>query len=274
MTALPHGTVTFAFTDIEGSTALMKRLGDGYIDVLAEHRRLVRGSFAAHDGTEIDSQGDAFFFAFTRASEAVAAAAEVQLAHASHAWAEGAAVRVRIGLHTGEPTLSADGYVGLDVVRAARLCSACRGGQVLLSQSTRALLGSALPDGVDVYPVGQRHLKDIEEPEVVYELGIAGVESSPAEPEPEAAIDERASDPERSFEESMEDWAEGLSTRIQRQVLSSLERSVGRLGGPAKPEGAPGRPPQGPAPREGLSGEIRAMVARALEGTPPKRDSG
>lgn len=180
-------------------------------------------------------------------------------------------MRVRIGLHTGEPTVSADGYVGLDVVRAARLCSSCRGGQVLLSQSTRALLGSALPDGVDVYPVGQRHLKDIDEPEVVYELEIAGVEASPEAPA--AEVEELPSGQEPSFDQRVEDWAEGLSTRIQRQVLSSLERSFGGFGGPPTPRREPGERPRGPAPRDGLSGEIRAMVARALEDGPPNRES-
>ena len=142
---------------------------------------------------------------------------------------------------------------------------------MLLSQTTRALLGSALPDGVDVYLVGQRHLKDIDEPEVVYELEIAGVEASPEEPA--AAVEEAPSERGSSFEQSVENWAEGLSTRIQRQVLSSLERSFGRVGGPPKMRNGPGERPRIPAPPDGLSGEIRAMVARALDDGPPKRKS-
>ena len=232
--ALPQGTVTFAFTDIEGSTALLKQLGERYVDVLSEHRRLVRESFTAHDGTEIDSQGDAFFFAFTRASDAVAGAVQAELVHAEHDWPDDAVVRVRIGLHTGEPTVSDAGYVGLDVVRAARLCATCRGGQVLLSSATRALLGAALPEGVGIFPVGQRQLKDIDEPEVVYELEIDGVEASPepaqtalsTRPEPEAPSERP------SFDQRMEDWAEDLSTRIEEQVAASLEKSLSWIPGP------------------------------------------
>ena len=233
MTALPHGTVTFAFTDIEGSTALLKQLGERYVDVLADHRRLVRESFTAHGGTEIDSQGDAFFFAFTRASNAVAGAVQAELVHATHAWPDDAVVRVRIGLHTGEPTVSDGGYVGLDVVRAARLCSTCRGGQVLLSASTRALLGSALPEGVGIFPVGQRQLKDIDEPEVVYELEIDGVEASP-EPTTPDARPERAPSERPSFDQRMEDWAETLTARIEEQVATTLERSLNRIPGQRK----------------------------------------
>jgi class 3 adenylate cyclase len=186
MANLPHGTVTFAFTDIEGSTGLLKRLGSsGYGEVLSVHRRLVRDAFTASDGVEIDTQGDAFFFAFPRARDAIAAAASVQRDHAAHEWPPGAAVRTRIGLHTGEPTISDEGYLGLDVVRAARLCGVCEGGHVLLSETTRALVGSSLPDGVSVFPVGERHLKDIDEPERVYELEIEGADFSP-----KAQIDE------------------------------------------------------------------------------------
>ena len=176
MPELPHGTVTFAFTDIEGSTALLKRLGDRYGDLLGAHRRLVRDAFAAFDGVEIDTQGDAFFFAFARARDAVAAATRVQRDHVSFEWPSGAVVRTRIGLHTGEPTIGEEGYLGLDVVRAARLCGVCEGGHVLLSEATRALVGTTLPEGVSVFPLGERNLKDIDEPERVYELEIEGVD--------------------------------------------------------------------------------------------------
>jgi hypothetical protein len=147
--------------------------------VLSAHRRLIREAFTAHDGVEIDTQGDAFFFAFPRARDAVAAAARVQRDHVEHAWPHDGVVRVRIGLHTGEPTISEEGYLGLDVVRAARLSAVAQGGHVLLSETTRALLGSKLPDGISVFPLGERHLKDIDEPERVYELEIAGVDVSP-----------------------------------------------------------------------------------------------
>jgi class 3 adenylate cyclase len=240
MRDLPHGTVTFAFTDIEGSTSLLKQLGDGYAAVLADHRRLVRESFGARGGVEIDTQGDAFFYAFPRARDAVAAAAATQKAHASHVWPAGATVRVRMGLHTGEPTVAEEGYVGLDVVRAARLCGACRGGQVLLSQATRMLTGTTLPAGVDVFPLGERHLKDIDEPEVVYELEIEGVtQTLPAEPTPAPTPDpdppEAPAAGDADFDQRIEDWARRLETGIQQQVMSSLESAFGRLGGEAPP---------------------------------------
>src|SRR5439155_10944751 len=190
MSALPAGTVTFVFTDIEGSTALVKQLGDRYGDVLTQHRRIVRETFGTAGGSEIDTQGDAFFYAFPRAREAVAAAVAVQRAHAEAEWPDGAAVRVRIGLHTGEPAVGEEGYHGIDVVRAARICTVGRGGHVLISETTRALVGSSLPEGVSVFPLGERQLKDIDEPERVYELEIEGLPAAPipvSEPEAPAA---------------------------------------------------------------------------------------
>ena len=117
MSELPRGTVTFAVTDVDGSTALLKRLGDGYGSVLVSHRRLVRDAFTGHDGAEIDIQGDAFFYAFVRARDAVAASAELQRSHLDHDWPVGSKVLVRVGLYTGEPTVGEEGYLGLDVVR-------------------------------------------------------------------------------------------------------------------------------------------------------------
>ena len=131
---LPAGVVTLLFTDIEGSTRLLRDLGEAYAETLAEHRRIVRGAVAAHGGAEVDTQGDAFFVAFARASDAVGAAADVQRALA------GGPIKVRMGLHTGEPRLTADGYVGVDVHRAARIAAVGHGGQVLLSQATRGLV--------------------------------------------------------------------------------------------------------------------------------------
>ncbi|HEX7195646.1 MAG TPA: adenylate/guanylate cyclase domain-containing protein, partial [Candidatus Limnocylindria bacterium] len=141
MPNLPSGTVTFVFSDIEGSTALLKQLGDErYAEVLATHRRILRETFGAHHGTEIDTQGDAFFYSFPRARDAVAAAVEVQRAHEHEAWPGEAAVRLRLGLHTGEPAVGDEGYTGLDVVRASRIAAVGRGGQVLLSETTRAIV--------------------------------------------------------------------------------------------------------------------------------------
>ena len=148
MNALPSGTVTFVFSDIEASTTLLKQLGERYGDLIAEHRRIVRDTFGSHNGGEIDTQGDAFFFAFARARDAVTAAVAVQRAHVDKEWPDGVKPRVRMGLHTGEPSLGEEGYLGLDVVRAARLCGAAKGGQILLSETTRALVGSSLPDHV------------------------------------------------------------------------------------------------------------------------------
>jgi class 3 adenylate cyclase len=219
MAALPSGTVTFVFSDLVGSTALVKRLGEQYGELLATHRRLVRETFEGYAGVEIDTQGDAFFFAFARARDAVAAAVDVQRAHARHDWPDGVDVRVRMGLHTGEPAVGEEGYHGLDVVRAARLGGVGGGGHVILSETTRALLGSSLPDGVAVHPLGERRLKDIDEPERVYELDIEGVERTQDAPSP----------PPEDLEHRFDDLGKRMSERIQEQVYRSLERTLGRF---------------------------------------------
>jgi predicted ATPase/DNA-binding SARP family transcriptional activator len=158
---LPSGTVTLLFTDIEGSTRLLHELGEGYTDVLAEHRRLLREVFSRHGGVEVGTQGDGFFLAFVRASDAVAAAREAQEALAT------GLVRVRMGIHTGEPALTEEGYVGVEVHRAARIMAAGHGGQVLLSQATRELLDAT----VDVRELGEHFLKDLPESLRMYQLG-------------------------------------------------------------------------------------------------------
>jgi predicted ATPase len=157
---LPVGTVTFLFTDIEGSTRLLHELGDGYADALSEHRRALRAAFTAHGGVEVDTQGDAFFVAFSRARDAVAAARDGQQALA------GGPIRVRMGLHTGEPLVTDEGYVGIDVHRAARIAAVGHGGQVLLSQATYDLIG---PDGLR--DLGEHRLKDLTAPERLWQLG-------------------------------------------------------------------------------------------------------
>ena len=138
--ALPGGAVTFVFTDIEGSTRLVKALRERYAQVLAEHRRLVRAAIAAHGGHEVDTQGDAFFAVFAGAKQAVLCALEIQRALAAQEWPGGARVRVRIGVHTGHAVPAGGGYTGLAVHRAARICAAARGGQVLVSQATQDLI--------------------------------------------------------------------------------------------------------------------------------------
>jgi predicted ATPase len=161
MRGLPGGTVTFLFTDIEGSTRLLHELGDSYVEVLAEHRRLLRDAFARHGGVEVDTQGDAFFVAFGRARDAVAAATEAQQALVP------GRIRVRMGLHTGEPLVTEEGYAGIDVHRAARIAAAAHGGQVLVSQTTRDLL----EDGIELRDLGEHRLKDLAGPQRLYQLG-------------------------------------------------------------------------------------------------------
>jgi predicted ATPase len=159
MQDLPRGTVTLLFTDIEGSTRLMHELGGRYAEVLAEHRRLLREAFGRHGGVEVDTQGDAFFYAFARATDAVAAAADAQAALAV------GPVRVRMGVHTGEPLVTDEGYVGVDVHRAARIISAGHGGQVLLSKETKELVDTPVLD------LGEHRLKDFDDAVWIFQLG-------------------------------------------------------------------------------------------------------
>jgi predicted ATPase/class 3 adenylate cyclase len=175
---LPRGTVTFLFTDIEGSTRLLDSVGDRYGESLAAHRRLLREAFTTHGGHEVDTQGDAFFVVFASAHEAVRAAAQVQRALSAHAWPLALPVRVRMGLHTGEPTLLHERYVGIDVHRGARVAAAGHGGQVLLSQTTRDLLGDELGDGLALRDLGEHRLKDLTQPQRLYQLMIPGLESA------------------------------------------------------------------------------------------------
>jgi predicted ATPase len=157
MSELPAGTVTFLFTDIEGSTKLLEEHGDRYADLLDEHRRVLRDAVERHHGVEVDTQGDAFFVAFQRASDALAAAEQAQ---------EALELPVRMGIHTGEPQLTGEGYVGMDVHRAARICAAAHGGQVLVSSATVAIVRA---DGLR--DLGEHRLKDLSAAERIYQLG-------------------------------------------------------------------------------------------------------
>ena len=177
MNQLPTGTVTFLFTDIEGSTQLLRRLGASYAGLLAEHQEIVRAAIAAHGGREVDTQGDSFFIAFPRAKDAVAAAVAIQRDLAAHAWPEGGEIKVRIGLHTGEPQVGEQRYVGMGVNKAARIGAAGHGGQVLLSRTTLELVEDELPTGVTIRDLGERRLKDIERPERISQLVIEGLPS-------------------------------------------------------------------------------------------------
>ncbi|MBX5492985.1 MAG: adenylate/guanylate cyclase domain-containing protein [Chloroflexi bacterium] len=175
MDALPRGIVTLLFTDIEGSTRLLDHLDARYGEVLATHHHLLRDAFEAHGGRVIDTQGDACFAVFTRAHDAVAAAVAAQRALAQHPWPQDGVVRVRMGLHTGEPTVAGPTYIGMDVHRAARLCAAGHGGQVLLSEATYAQVVHALPAGLSLRSLGRHRLKDLRHPEHIYQLVISGL---------------------------------------------------------------------------------------------------
>ncbi|MGO8956872.1 MAG: tetratricopeptide repeat protein [Streptosporangiaceae bacterium] len=164
------------FSDIEGSTALLSRLGDRYGEALSAQRALLRSAFSACAGKEMGTEGDSFFVVFESAADAVRCCVAAQRALAGHDWPEGAVVRVRMGLHSGEPARHDDGYVGLDVHRAARIAAAAHGGQVVLSDATRQLAESQLPGDVSVRDLGWHRLKDIDAPERIYQLAIVGLQ--------------------------------------------------------------------------------------------------
>jgi predicted ATPase/class 3 adenylate cyclase len=177
MTNLPTGTVTFLFTDIEGSTRLLQQLGERYAEVLAEHRRLLRVAIYNHGGYEMDTQGDGCFFAFAQAKAGLAAAIAAQRAITGHPWPAGITVRVRMGLHTGEPLTGKAGYVGVDVHRTARICAIGHGGQVLLSQTTRDLVADNLPKGMRLRDLGQHRLRDLGGPQSLFQVVAAELPS-------------------------------------------------------------------------------------------------
>lgn len=188
MSELPGGTLTVLHTDIENSTPLAVHLGDRYPEVLVTHCVLLRSAFAAHDGYEVDTQGDSCFVVFPRATQAVTAAVAIQRALTAEAWPEGGVVRVRIGMHTGEPTRTAAGYTGLDVIRGARSKEAGHGGQVLLSKATAALIESALIDGLSLRDLGAYRLKGLPHPERIFQLIIPDL---PADFPPLRSLDTR-----------------------------------------------------------------------------------
>jgi predicted ATPase/class 3 adenylate cyclase len=172
---LPSGTVTFLFTDIEGSTRLLQQLGENFASLLAQHQQLLREAWETNNGSVVGTQGDSFFVAFSSAMDAIKAVVESQRALNAHEWPDGVDVRVRMGLHSGEPQISASDYVGIDVHRAARIASAAHGGQVLLSQRTCELVENELPDGVTLKDLGEHRLKDLRQPKHLYQLLIRGL---------------------------------------------------------------------------------------------------
>jgi len=175
MMDLPTGTVTLLFSDIEGSTALLSKLGDRYADVLSTQRRILRSAFEQFHGRELGTEGDSFFVAFSTAGDAVEAARTAQRDLADQNWPDGVSVRVRMGLHTGEPTLHEDGYVGMDVHRAARMAASAHGGQVVVSAATASIVRSSPPHGVDFVDLGLHRLKDIPDTEHLYQLTADGL---------------------------------------------------------------------------------------------------
>jgi alpha-glucoside transport system substrate-binding protein len=175
MADLPAGTVTFLFTDIEGSTQLLKQLRTRYDDVVADHHRILRRSFEEHHGREVDTQGDSFFVAFARAGDAVASAIAGQRALAAHTWPEDVRVPVRMGLHSGEPRAAGERYIGFGVHRAARIAAAGHGGQILVSNATRELVEDELPPGTRLRDLGAYELKDVDRPERLFQLETEGL---------------------------------------------------------------------------------------------------
>ncbi|HEX2088775.1 MAG TPA: adenylate/guanylate cyclase domain-containing protein [Actinomycetota bacterium] len=172
---LPTGTVTFFFTDIEGSTKLLQELGQKYRTIQDDHARIIRDAISRGGGREIRTEGDSFFAVFPTPTGALHAAVSAQRELATHSWSHGRTLRVRMGLHTGEGTLGGDDYLGIDVNRAARIAAAGHGGQVLVSDATRALVEHALPEGVSVRDLGTHRLKDLAHPEHIFDLVIEGL---------------------------------------------------------------------------------------------------
>ncbi len=172
---LPEGTVTFLFTDIEGSTKLLKRLRETYARVLKEQRMILQEAFSKHGGHMVDTRGEEFFVAFQRATESVAAAVQAQRELAKHEWPEDIQLRVRMGIHTGEPWVREEGYIGMDVHRAARIANLGHGGQVLLSETTTALVIDDLPEGVNLEDLGRHRMKDVPRMEKIHQLVIDGL---------------------------------------------------------------------------------------------------
>jgi class 3 adenylate cyclase len=224
---LPGGTVTFVFTDVEGSTKLLRTLGDGWGGALADYRKILRETFTAEGGREVDTQGDGMFFVFPRARPAVAAAAEAQRRIGAHDWPEGANLRVRMGLHTGEPAVGEEGYVGMDVVRAARIAAAAQGGQVLLSATTHALVAADPVEGVGTIFLGEHELKDIPDRVPMHQLVIGGLQTrfEPVRPPAEAPSEPvQIAGRESELSREIEDVVRNLRTSIEQRVADSLRQ--------------------------------------------------
>lgn len=217
----PTGTLTLFFSDMEGSTRLARALGDAWPGLLARHRGVLREAVESEGGTVVDCQGDSMFAVFRSASAGVRAASEAQRRMAAEPWPDGAAVRVRIGVHTGEPAQTVDGgYAGVDVSHAARLCAAGHGGQVLLSESARLISGAATRS------LGTAALPDIEPPEVVHQLvgdGL-GAEFPPlrtnAHPPPAEPAAQKG-----DFDARIDRASEAFEKRLEDHIAGTIERA-------------------------------------------------
>jgi class 3 adenylate cyclase len=251
----PVGTVTMLFTDIEGSTELLRSLGERYGDLVRDHHNLLRAVAAEHGGRVVDTQGDAFFFAFPTAKEALLAAVDAQRRLAEHVWPDGVQLRVRMGMHTGEPALGSEGYLGIDVVNAARICAAAHGGQLVVSETTRALVRSDPPQGIGFRDLGEHSLKGLEHAQRLYQVETAGlVESFPPL---------RTAAPEPAVVAGMEKRADALADRINAAVLSHVESTLQRAlaGEPAAPAAPAATDAEEPMP---AAGEIMKLSAVGL----------
>jgi class 3 adenylate cyclase len=220
MSDLPRGTVTLLFTDIEASTQLLKTLGEGYERALSDHRVLLRRAFNLAGGQVVDRQGDSFFVVFRRAKDALTAAVEAQRALPSHPWPDGVRLRVRMGIHTGEPAVNDEGLTGLAVHRAARICSAASGEQVLVSSTTREVVEGELPAGTELRDLGTYALKDFDRPAHLFQVVADGLRESVSVvtganeavgPPPAAGSDEHdVAGPQRRASR----WPRGLGIRV------------------------------------------------------------
>jgi class 3 adenylate cyclase len=242
MPDLPSGTVTFLFTDIEGSTSLVQKLGDGYGRLLGDHRHLLRVAVQDAGGVEVDCRADEFFGGFSGAQDAVRAAVSAQRALGLHQWPGEVQPAVRMGIHTGEPAVAEEGYLGLDVHRAARICSAANGGQVLISETTHNLLADTDVAGVSFSDLGKHDLKGLARPERIFQLVVDDLQS---EFPPLRGADTGALEP-GVFEGRERELAQTAVGRL-RQALSSL-----RGAGSTAPD------------LEELGWEVRALLPAAL----------
>jgi class 3 adenylate cyclase len=260
MTSLPTGTVTFLFTDIEGSTRLLQELGDRYEDVETQHARILREAIADGGGTEVRTEGDSFFAVFPTPTGALEATIRAQRALAEEAWPRGEPVRVRMGMHTGEGRTGGSGsgadYIGIDVNRAARIAAAGHGGQVLLSETTRSLVEADVPEGVTIRDLGEHRLKDLEHPQHLYDLVI---DELLAEFPPIRTLAVPSNLPqERTSFVGREKEIEEITALIDRNRLVTLT--------------GPGGTGEDPAGAEGLGGPAGATSRRCVPGRPQPAD--